>query len=73
MERGNPKNNFLKETASTQSAENLKIIQKPIPSFVRSKVIKKLGTICSDYGTKKLSTSRIIMRRENFRIVSKLG
>ena len=69
----NPKNDFLKETASTQSAENLKIIQKVVPTFMRTKVVKKFGALHPDYGTMKVSTARNNLKRENFRIISKLG
>ena len=67
------KNNFLKETASTQSAENLKILNKIVPPFVRGRPSKKLASMSPEYESSKVSTARTTLRRENFRIFSKLS
>ena len=40
---------------------------------MKSKLSKKLGSICMEYNGLKIQTSRNKLRRENFKIITKLG
>ena len=44
-----------------------------MPMFVKNKVIKKLGNLCNDYHSSKVPTNRLKLKRDSFKIISKLG